>query len=198
MRKIPIKQRNEMNEIPFFKVCAKAHLAGHECKGRITWDHPIIFAGQQVIDAWATVPVCEYGHGVDSFQDGGDRIHEVHLWIALSMATDADLRKISKATDYIRERDRLQKKYGFYNPALAIDAYNAILARSKIDSIKNSNGPTDVAMWYPVSKDLKQVIDDCIAMESKFTGNRPAPFKVIEDSIREYHNRFQVLVDENS
>ena len=40
---------------------------------------------------------------------------EINVWIALNRATDEELKKYSKAIDYIRMREVLNKKYGVYN-----------------------------------------------------------------------------------
>lgn len=82
------------------------------CKGRLTKDHTIIYAGKQVQEDWAIVDVCEYHHGVNKYQDTGDLNREKHTWVALNKATDDELIKISKAVDYLALRERLNKKYG--------------------------------------------------------------------------------------
>lgn len=114
MTPIPPKLRKELAADPFYTVCARAGLHDHECGGRVTWEHAVIFAGKQVQARWAILPICAKGHEVDRYQDGGDLDKEVHLWIALNRATDEELRLISRAEDYRRKRDQLNLKYGFY------------------------------------------------------------------------------------
>lgn len=175
-----------MNALPFFKICAKASIPNHDCKGRITWDHSLMFAGNQVIEPWATVPVCEYGHGVDSYQDSGDRKHDVHVWIALCRATPAELSSISKAIDYHREKTRLIAKYGLYDEKAAIDAYNGKAAKSPVQQ--------DVAIWFPVSREMKHLIDLCIRSEKVHIGTNSSPFEIINRAINEYHQKVEAEV----
>ena len=83
-------------------------------------EHTLIYGGRQVDTAWAIIPLCSKAHAVNHFQDGGDLDKEINLWIALNRATDEELLAVSKATPYMRERARLNRKYGFYTPP----AYN--------------------------------------------------------------------------
>lgn len=101
---------------PEYKVCSKSSVPGHDCGGRITWEHAIIYAGKQLNEQWAILPLCAKGHAVDRFQDGGDFSKEVNVWIALNRASDAELAAISKAIPYLEYRDRLNQKYGKYTP----------------------------------------------------------------------------------
>lgn len=88
----------------------------HECEGAITWEHALIFAGKKVQLKFAIIPLCEKGHAINTFQDAGTMIKEMNVWVALNRGTDDELRSISKATNYLRERDRLNAKYGEYVP----------------------------------------------------------------------------------
>lgn len=114
MNNVPKKLRKELAADPFYKACARKGINGHECAGRITWDHTIIFAGKQVQERFAIIPVCAKAHEVDSWQDGGELNKELHLWIALNRATDDELASISRAIDYRQKRDRLNVTYGVY------------------------------------------------------------------------------------
>jgi len=88
-------------------VCARKKDGG--CDGSITWEHAIIYAGRQLDEAWAIVKLCERHHGVNQYLDGGDLDKQENIRLALNRATDEELQKISKATDYIEMRDRLNK-----------------------------------------------------------------------------------------
>jgi hypothetical protein len=115
MRPIPDRLKQEMASDEYYSKCARCK-DGH-CSGRITWEHAIIHAGRQLNEKWAIIPLCEYHHGVNQFQDGGDLKKEKNIWIALNRATDQQLIKYSKAIDYIWLRDKLNKTYGEYkNP----------------------------------------------------------------------------------
>lgn len=121
MRGITKKVKNQIAADPQSTQCARKGLFGHECGGRITMEHTLTFAGRQINAAWAIIPICAKGHEVDQYQDGGeaqngDLNKEIHIWIALNRATDEELLAISKAIPYIRERARLNAKYGKYVP----------------------------------------------------------------------------------
>lgn len=103
-----------MDADPYYERCSMEFRG--DCDGRITWEHAIIFASKQLNEKWAIIPVCAYHHGVDEFQDRGDVKKEMHVWIALNRATDDELIAISKAIDYLKLRERLNKIYGTYSP----------------------------------------------------------------------------------
>jgi hypothetical protein len=110
MRKISQKNREIIAADQYYRSCARSDEGN--CRGRVTIEHSIIYAGRQIDDLWSLLPICEYHHGVNKFQDGGDMNKEKHVWLALNRATDDELRKYSKAVDYIALRERLNKKYG--------------------------------------------------------------------------------------
>jgi hypothetical protein len=109
MRKIPESLREEMANDPYYKKCARAD--EHNCAGRITWEHAIIYAGKQLNEKWAILPICEFHHEVNNYQDRGDLNKEKHIWLALNRATNNELSQISKATNYLQLRERLNAKY---------------------------------------------------------------------------------------
>lgn len=113
MRKIPLKLKREILADPFYTMCARSK-AG-QCDGRITWEHAIIFAGKQLNAKWSIIPLCEYHHGVNRHQDGGDLDKQINVWIALNRASDTELAQVSKAIDYVRLKRVLNDKYGIYN-----------------------------------------------------------------------------------
>jgi hypothetical protein len=113
MSTIPKKLRDRLSQSLFHKHCARKGIMGHECAGRITWDHAVIFAGSQVQEEWAIVPLCAKGHSVDQWQDSGDHDKAVSLWIALNRASAADLEKYSRA-NFQTKLAYLNGKYGTY------------------------------------------------------------------------------------
>lgn len=128
---IPLKQRKEMAGKPFYTMCALAGHLGHECEGRITWEHAIIVAGKSYQAEWAIPPLCEKSHAVDNFQDAGTMIKEINEWIAYSRATDEDLLKIcgdSPGTDprfakskyHFQRKKYLINKYGVWTPKVPL------------------------------------------------------------------------------
>jgi hypothetical protein len=112
MRPIPPTHKKVIDSDPFFKKCARCIDGG--CAGRITIEHALIYGGRQIAELWAYVPLCEYHHAVNKFQDGGDLQKEKNVWVALNRATDAELLAYSKAINYLRERERLNQKYGVF------------------------------------------------------------------------------------
>jgi len=105
MRKIPKKLVLEMQNDDYYKCCAR-HAEG-TCKGRVTWEHALVYGSQQVTEKWAIIPLCEYHHAVNIYQDCGDLDKEKNVWIALNRATNEELAKYSKVINYQELRDRL-------------------------------------------------------------------------------------------
>jgi len=81
MRPIPQKLKQEIINDQFYKICIREKT--HNCGGRITWEHAIIFAGKQINEKWAILPVCERHHGVNSYQDRGELDKRYHEYVAL-------------------------------------------------------------------------------------------------------------------
>jgi hypothetical protein len=110
---IPPKLREELASLPYYKRCARRGLLlDHECgadpiTGKlIEWEHCFIFGGKQIQEKWAIIPICYKVHR------GGELDKEINRWIALNRATNEELKKYSKAIDYIEMRERLNRKYG--------------------------------------------------------------------------------------
>lgn len=114
MNNVPPKLRKQLAADPYYQTCARKGLHGHTCAGRVTWEHAIIHAGKQLQARFAILPICEFGHEVGVYQDGGDLDKEIHLWLALNRATDEELSAISRAVNYLQKRERLNAVYGMY------------------------------------------------------------------------------------
>lgn len=110
MRKISPKVKTKLILEP--DLCARRDEGN--CKGRITWEHALIYAGRQIDEVWAIIKLCEYHHAVNTHQDGKGLDKEKNVWIALNRATDEELEQYSKAINYKLMRDRLNEKYGIY------------------------------------------------------------------------------------
>jgi hypothetical protein len=125
MTPIPQKVKKEMLMDPFYKICARnAVLKDHDCKGRITWEHTLTYAGRQIQKPWAIIGLCEWAHSVNNHQDGPGLNKEKNIWIALNRASEKELREVSKAIDYIRWRSILNERYGVYKaPELPYQPY---------------------------------------------------------------------------
>lgn len=112
MRKISEKVKQKLLQEP--DICSLVHLGG--CAGGITWEHALIYAGRQIDEAWAIIKLCEKHHGVNSYQDVTAVDKERSIWVALNKATDKELLQYSKVINYVKERKRLNEKYGVWTP----------------------------------------------------------------------------------
>ena len=110
---IPKKLKEECEKDPRYYRCALSGLHGHVCDGRITWEHAMIYAGKQIQEKWAIVPLCEKAHAVNSFQDAGTMKKELNVWLALNQATESDFERFPRAfPSYSEQKIRLNRKYG--------------------------------------------------------------------------------------
>lgn len=85
-----------------------------DCKGRVTKEHAVIYAGKQLQEEWAILDICEYHHGVNNYQDRGHLNKQKHLWIALNRASEERLQELSKSENYVNLKNRLNDIYGRY------------------------------------------------------------------------------------
>lgn len=111
MSRIPKKLLAELLADPFYKICARK---GKDCQGKITFEHALIFAGKQIQEKFAIVPLCTWHHAVNEHQDGGDLNKKMNVWIALSRATPEELTRYSKARNLHRELAALNSIFGIY------------------------------------------------------------------------------------
>lgn len=111
---IPKKLREELRRDPYYRHCALEGLHGHECAGRVTWEHALTFEGKKVQMRFCLVPLCEKAHAVCRFQDAGTLRKDMNVWVALNRASEEEIDALSKAVDYIRKREYLNEKYGPY------------------------------------------------------------------------------------
>lgn len=105
MRKIPNKLRQEMAKDPYYKKCAVRGFS--TCDGRIEWHHGIIYAGRQLNEKWAILPLCHLHHDRVCVEPYKSYI----LWTILERATEQELIAVSKAINYIDLREKLRKEY---------------------------------------------------------------------------------------
>lgn len=90
-----------MAEDLFYKVCC---LKSNECSGKVEWHHVLIYAGKQLQKKFAIVPACKNFH--HKYANRKD-IRDQFLKVVLNRATDDELKAISKSTDYLALRARL-------------------------------------------------------------------------------------------
>jgi hypothetical protein len=62
------KARRELSRDPYYQTRAREN---HECQGQITWEHALTYAGRQIQERFAIIPLCEFHHSVSQFRDGG-------------------------------------------------------------------------------------------------------------------------------
>ncbi len=115
---IPKKIKEDILNAPHHNVCMLYGQHSHECEGRITLEHALIYAGRQINKRWAIIGICAKAHEVDLFQDAHTMRKDLNVWVALNQATEEELEEISKVVDYKRERDRLNRIYGVYQRKL--------------------------------------------------------------------------------
>jgi hypothetical protein len=75
MNNIPKILRQELSLDPCYYICARKN---NDCKGRITWEHALYFAGKQVQEKFSIIPLC-WQHHLGSKLD--KRCNE---WLALN------------------------------------------------------------------------------------------------------------------
>lgn len=94
MTPIPKKLKEEMSQDPYYRECARKD---ETCYGRITWEHAFIYAGKQIQEKWAIIPLCWWHH----LEGGLDK--KENQRIAVARATVEDLAKYprKKWSEYI-------------------------------------------------------------------------------------------------
>lgn len=99
MRPIPLALKQKMEKNPFMSKCAYPGCFTHP-----EWEHAFIYAGKQINDEWAIVPVCAFHHrgrGLDKW---------FNQWIAINRASFSDLSKYSKR-NWFYVQDKLNYKF---------------------------------------------------------------------------------------
>lgn len=102
MRTIPPELITELTNDIFYKKCC---ITGSSSE-KIEWHHNLIYGGRQINERWAILPLAK------SIHDKITEYKEKCNWIMLNRASDAELLKYSKCIDYLKMRERLNKKYG--------------------------------------------------------------------------------------
>ncbi len=98
------------NRLPF--ACERRlALRDHECEGRITREHAILYAGRRIDEPWAIVLLCAKAHSVDEFQDIGILNKEINEWLAICRMSRRDEKKYARV-DWGQRRTYLCGKFG--------------------------------------------------------------------------------------
>ncbi len=194
MKAIPEKLRNELSEDADYKVCMKYGQLGHECQGKITFEHALIYASSQLQTRYAILAICEYGHGVNGFQDGGDMKKEVHEWIALNRATPEERKSISKAINQEQRLKYLNGKYGVYIRKLPPSGVAEPVKAPGIHTERPKSENAGPLQWFPISKHEQAILQKCMAFHKNAEGLRYSPFKLISMAIEEYGQKIDDII----
>lgn len=108
---IPSKVLSKILEDPYYQKCSRS--LEKSCHGRITFEHVWIYAGKQIQEVWAIIPLCEYHHDVCTFQDGGDLKKELNQYISLMRVSDEDLEKYPRV-NWKQKKEFLKERYKNY------------------------------------------------------------------------------------
>ena len=114
MTAIPKKVRAGLAEDPFYRRCCVSGDAS--VRGdRIEWHHNLIYAGKQVQEPFAILPLKKSLH--DRLK--GDKDLQAQLdWIMWNRATDDQIERYSKAKNYTLYRATLNGMFGKWVPDL--------------------------------------------------------------------------------
>lgn len=72
-----------------------------DCKGRLTVEHALLYAGKKIQDDFALVRLCEWHHGVEHYANCHGQNKKKHIILALSQATEADRKKYPRLPWYL-------------------------------------------------------------------------------------------------
>lgn len=110
-------RRKRLSKDPFYARCVRHK--EDTCKGRITWEHAFIYAGKQIDEDWAILPLCEYHHDVGEYQDRGDLDKALGQYVSLARAvstgTFEEIQRVYPRTNWEQLFKYLKSKYGNYN-----------------------------------------------------------------------------------
>lgn len=198
MKKIPSKYREEMSKNPLYNICALYGQDFGECSGRITWDHPIRYAGSQVVLPWATSAICARHHNVDAWQDSKTYRENVSRWVVLSQATKEQIDSICKAEDYHRTLRVLESQYGIYKRIIPPVPGQISLSESTQSnaSIQPKCPQKPRQFWYPVNEVQKQIVQKAITHFKEIEDVHYTPFQMIERMIVEFGDNLDTLKTE--
>jgi len=100
---IPEKLKQLLLEDPYYKTCARKN---DECDGRITFEHSFLYAGKQIQEKWAIIPLCWHHHL------GKGLNKELNHYIALKRADLSDLCLRMPKKDWRQMYNYLEQRYG--------------------------------------------------------------------------------------
>lgn len=111
MTRIPKKLREQLAVDMFYSRCCITGLPSQP-GDRIEWHHNMIFAGKQVQERFAILPVLSSIHRRANEPDIKDKLD----WIMLSRMTTTDLYMYGKGINWFNRLERLEDKFGKFVP----------------------------------------------------------------------------------
>jgi len=100
--------REEMSQDKFYSKCCITGLSKNAVK--IDWHHNLMYAGKRVNAKFCILPLADFVHrDIAKHKEKCD-------WIMWNRASEEEIELYSKATNYKEVKERLNKKYGTYNP----------------------------------------------------------------------------------
>lgn len=103
MTPIPPAVKAEILADPYYKTCARADEG--TCGGRVTWEHAWIYAGRQIQEKWAIIPLCVWHH----LGEGLDK--DLNHLLALERADMKDLCVRMPKKNWMQELYYLRDKF---------------------------------------------------------------------------------------
>src|ERR1035437_9408260 len=104
---IPKKLREEMASDKFYSKCCITGLSNNAVK--IDYHHNLQYAGERVNEKFCILPIADFVHrNIVKYKAKCN-------WIMLNRASESDLKRFSKARDYVKMKDTLNEIYGTYN-----------------------------------------------------------------------------------
>jgi hypothetical protein len=107
--KIPPDILNDILSDPFYTQCARKSDGG--CSGRITFEHALLYAGRQIQEKWAIIPLCCRHHSIGEFMDTGLLDKSKNEWLAICRMTRKDEQRYPRV-NWAQRRSYLCGKYG--------------------------------------------------------------------------------------
>lgn len=112
MRPIPPTMRARMAMDPIYRECLRQTIfSDHVCRANpatgklIEWEHAFLYAGQQINEIWAIIPICWWVH------EGPGKNKDLNQYMALRRATPVELAKYPRV-DWLQLLRRLKIKLG--------------------------------------------------------------------------------------
>lgn len=99
---MPKKLRKELAADEYYTRCARE--SEGDCEGRITFEHAWIYAGKQIQERWAILPLCWYHHL------GAGLNKALNQFLSLQNATAGDLKKYPR-TNWVQIIKSLKAKF---------------------------------------------------------------------------------------